>query len=55
MHPNKFYAEHKEHVDRIVANTRVDGYAPTGLDATHPELWKGAHWKWFFSAKEESK
>lgn len=40
-----WYGEHQSHVDRLV---RTDGpaYPPAGSEASRPELWKAAHWRW---------
>ena len=43
----KWYTEHKEHVDRLHNSTNYS-YPPTeSLDIDNPNLWKGAHWRWF--------
>lgn len=42
----KWYWDHIEHVDGIMAATK-EAYAPSGSDIMRPELWKGAHWRWF--------
>lgn len=47
-----WYAEHKAHVDEMLANCWRLAYPPSGSDRIHPELWKSAHWKWFFSREE---
>jgi len=39
-------ARHVDHVANLVANAPA-AYPPSGSDCSRPELWKGAHWKWF--------
>lgn len=43
-------AEHKMHVIKLVrdAETAKVSYSPSGSDCFRPELWKPAHWKWFY-------
>lgn len=40
---------HKDHVQRIREETSYS-YPPSGSDMLRPELWKGAHWNWFFES-----
>ena len=42
--------KHKEHVERLQKDD-LSGhgfYEPSKEDAGSPELWKPAHWRWFF-------
>jgi hypothetical protein len=44
-----WHRKHSEHV-RSLLSSRDDldySYPPSGSDVLHPELWKGAHWRWF--------
>lgn len=41
-----WYWNHIDHVDKLLQTTT--SYAPSGSDIFRPELWKAAHWKWFF-------
>ena len=42
-----WYEDHREHVDKLVAST-TDKYAPSESDRVRYELWKPAHWNWYF-------
>lgn len=44
-----WYQKHKHHVDQLTRKYNDAGYAPSGSDMFNPELFKPAHWKWFFS------
>jgi hypothetical protein len=37
--------DHREHVERLEAST-TSVFAPSKEDASHPELWKAASWRW---------
>jgi len=39
-------AKHKEHVSKLIEQDTQE-YAPSIEDASQPELWKPAHWRWF--------
>ena len=42
-----FFAKHTVYVRNLVRDEKL-AYPPTlGEDKNRPELWKGAHWKWF--------
>ncbi len=43
----KWYNEHKRHVNKIIKEEKHE-YKPIGSDFFKPELWKAAHWIWFF-------
>lgn len=43
---NNWYAEHTEHVDKLVESTQVS-FPPNEEDLNHPELWKPGSWRWF--------
>lgn len=50
----RWFAEHKNHVERIAnfkkaIETASASYEPFGSDAGRPELWTGAHWRWFLN------
>lgn len=50
-----WYAEHKAHVDKMMAGPRwnkLPAVAPSGGDKLRPELWKDIHWKWWVSLSE---
>lgn len=38
--------KHVSHVACLVV-TAQEAYPPSGSDCARPELWKGAHWRWF--------
>lgn len=37
---------HSEHVEKLLKENEPS-YPPSKEDASHPELWKTGHWKWF--------
>jgi len=37
---------HAEHVTELLKENDPS-YPPNKEDASHPELWKAGHWKWF--------
>jgi hypothetical protein len=39
-------SQHKDHVSKLIEEEHIE-YAPSLEDASHPELWKPAHWRWF--------
>lgn len=45
---NDWLIKHKEHVESLVKSEKSFGYPPSEEDKGHPELWKPAHWKWYF-------
>lgn len=47
---NKFYAEHTEHIDKIVSSATM-GYSPSNEDVNMPSLWKPEHWLWFIKRR----
>lgn len=46
-----YYSAHTQHVDRLINYTEYS-YAPSGSDMFRPELWKEAHWRWYFKVPE---
>lgn len=48
-----WYIRHQKHVHRLLENC-VESCPPGAEDAGHPELWKPAHWNWFFAAGGEA-
>ena len=51
----EWYREHKQYVDNIMTPYVDVIYAPSAEDISKPELWKAAHWKWFFLYHYEEK
>lgn len=47
---NNYYIDHTEHVEDMMADI-VNSVEPAGHDLYNPTLWKGTHWKWFFSVE----
>jgi len=47
--------KHSDHVKRLLSGclSGYGTYEPTGSDASSPELWKPAHWRWFFTREME--
>lgn len=43
----KWFLEHQGHVVKLIQST-TSSYRPSGYDALRPELWKAAHWRWWF-------
>lgn len=42
-----WYNTHEKHVTELIRSGDND-YPPSGSDMLKPELWKPAHWRWFF-------
>jgi hypothetical protein len=43
----KWYKQHKEHINKMVADTEK-AYPPSLIeDKNNPMLWKAEYWKWF--------
>ena len=51
----EWYQNHFDHVDSMVAKYPKLMYPPNGSDSGRPELWKPAHWKWFFESHKQSR
>jgi hypothetical protein len=47
LYAKQWFESHKKHVKRLMT-TSDQSYPATGSDARRPELWKGAHWNYFF-------
>lgn len=45
MRAVEFFNKHKLHVKALMKG--AGSYDPQGVDLFQPEIWKGAHWKWF--------
>lgn len=44
-----FYGKHRNHIDKLVNETK-DQYPPTlAEDKNDPTLWKANHWRWFLT------
>jgi hypothetical protein len=50
-----WYAEHKDHVDRLVSGPDQSSFPPSGSDCYKPELWKSGSWKWLLDAQSGKK
>ena len=46
---NRFYKNHKEHVDKIMKETTKSYELSESEDKIRPELWKPEYWRWFFN------
>lgn len=49
----EWYENHTDHVNSLIIPYKGVIYEPSDEDREHPELWKPAHWKWFFLHYEE--
>ena len=45
-----FYLEHLDHVSQLMHDSKEETcYPPTDTyDVIRPEVWKPAHWRWFW-------
>jgi hypothetical protein len=46
VHADNWRRRHRLHVQRLIEEAG-NSYPPSREDASRPELWKPAHWRWF--------
>lgn len=49
-----FYADHKEHIQKIMKEVNVACDVSLEEDKNEPMLWKPGHWLWFFDKIDEN-
>ena len=49
----KWRLKYKRRVAQLISAADGHCYPPSGSDLNHPELWKPAHWRWFYEAELE--